>query len=481
MESGLIMDEEVAPLDATGGLHLQNKETERSMKSDGGSLIISQQMVTPTESVYPESSSHHVFADIFEGKKDARRLSIVDQLERPCAIPHSIDSASGMVQELTVRNCENLNLAIVGTSSSGDMPDGRLNQWQHLYQTSSGPANGSSLHNFVNHAGSTTSGDMACRSFPETLSSKPHQVEILEQFGDPGKRAVESASTLPLSGTMRTKMISKSGFSQYFIKSTLKGKGIKCRGPPVDSYHLEPKNLSNPQVDIDPKVNSYALVNSEVQSVKPSKHEISGLKAADKDHDGISMREWLNKEHKEVNKLERVNIFKQIVHLAECAHSQGTPLHDLRPSSFNLLPSNQVRYLGSSGRRGMHGVANAKRISNFTNWISMKTPSEPAQFKTLNLGAKKQRLIEDRSHLQRSSLFPSRADMHRGYGEQNPGVEVALYRSNSSYLPPTAEQQLISGTDQFEEKWYQSPEELNEGVTSLSSNIYSLGVFLFEV
>lgn len=49
----------------------------------------------------------------------------------------------------------------------------------------------------------------------------------------------------------------------------------------------------------------------------------------------------------------------------------------LRDPYVDSTSFNQVRYLGSLGRRGMHCVTNAKHISNFTNWISMKTPSEP--------------------------------------------------------------------------------------------------------
>ncbi|XP_040969861.1 protein SPA1-RELATED 2 isoform X3 [Gossypium hirsutum] len=50
--------------------------------------------------------------------------------------------------------------------------------------------------------------------------------------------------------------------------------------------------------------------------------------------------------------------------------------------------------------------------------------------------------------------------------------------SNASF---TAQHQSVSVNEQLEEKWYASPEEINEGVCTILSNIYSLGVLFFEL
>ncbi|XP_031276011.1 protein SPA1-RELATED 2-like [Pistacia vera] len=60
-----------------------------------------------------------------------------------------------------------------------------------------------------------------------------------------------------------------------------------------------------------------------------------------------------------------------------------------------------------------------------------------------------------------------------GYGTQS--------KSSSPLVSNTLQQHLSSVTEQLEEKWYASPEELNEGVCTIYSNIYSLGVLFFEL
>ncbi|XP_040933819.1 protein SPA1-RELATED 2 isoform X4 [Gossypium hirsutum] len=51
----------------------------------------------------------------------------------------------------------------------------------------------------------------------------------------------------------------------------------------------------------------------------------------------------------------------------------------------------------------------------------------------------------------------------------------------SSHSSNSAQHQPVSVNEQLEEKWYASPEEINEGVCTILSNIYSLGVLLFEL
>ncbi|XP_052874776.1 protein SPA1-RELATED 2-like isoform X3 [Gossypium arboreum] len=51
----------------------------------------------------------------------------------------------------------------------------------------------------------------------------------------------------------------------------------------------------------------------------------------------------------------------------------------------------------------------------------------------------------------------------------------------SSHSSNSAQHQSVSVNEQLEEKWYASPEEINEGVCTILSNIYSLGVLLFEL
>ena len=53
--------------------------------------------------------------------------------------------------------------------------------------------------------------------------------------------------------------------------------------------------------------------------------------------------------------------------------------------------------------------------------------------------------------------------------------------SNCQISCMQARERPLSVSVQLEEKWYRSPEQLNKGSGTFSSNIYSLGVLLFEV
>ncbi|PPR99338.1 hypothetical protein GOBAR_AA21332 [Gossypium barbadense] len=60
--------------------------------------------------------------------------------------------------------------------------------------------------------------------------------------------------------------------------------------------------------------------------------------------------------------------------------------------------------------------------------------------------------------------------------------QCLLYRPVSYFFVMDGSQhQSVSVNEQLEEKWYASPEEINEGVCTILSNIYSLGVLLFEL
>jgi hypothetical protein len=57
-----------------------------------------------------------------------------------------------------------------------------------------------------------------------------------------------------------------------------------------------------------------------------------------------------------------------------------------------------------------------------------------------------------------------------------------LCLDGSSYQHAFAEEkQFTSETIQLEEKWYSCPEVLNDGTNTFSSNVYRLGVLVFEV
>ncbi|OWM72136.1 hypothetical protein CDL15_Pgr018019 [Punica granatum] len=495
MDGGV--DEEVIHLDGTESVHLQNKESEYSWKSEGGIQLETREGVIPTEVEYHESSSHHVLGDILEGKDANLSISSIDGLDRPYASPGNMD-VSGMVEELTVRNYDNMNRAVVGPSKSSDRMHTRLNQWQQLYHAAGRSALESSRGCPCNHEENlerNSSWGDACASVSEILPQK--------QFRDEQNEAVLPLSSSENKGTMgnalvrgacRTKILSKSGFSEYFIKSTLKGKGIICRDQAVDNQHVESRNQNNVKIGTNTKIASDAPPSLAGKTLIPAVHEVIGTRASRPDNDGVSLRVWLDNGNREVNNVERLNIFRQIVDLVDYSHSHGVALHELRPSSFKLLPSNQVKYVGPSEQRELLESVKVRNGSNSSALVVTKRPSEYGLFHPLNLSMKKQKFNEDMIHNQWPQ-FSSRPHSDAGnasiedtnvsgrscndYGELN--KEYDSRRCNNRYKPNSLEQHSTITSSQLEDKWYQSPEELTNGGSSISSNIYCLGVLFFEL
>lgn len=96
--------EEVAPIDAAEGAHLQGKEVEYLVKPDNCNVLVSQEMVIPVE----VNASFRVLGDVLEGK---------NALEHGCTSPCTYNDENDMVEELTLRNYNGSNIPVVGTSN----------------------------------------------------------------------------------------------------------------------------------------------------------------------------------------------------------------------------------------------------------------------------------------------------------------------------------------------------------------------------
>lgn len=259
------------------------------------------------------------------------------------------DNSGVIIQELTVRNYNTVNPEIVGASKPGTWEDSDSILFSEFLEKNQN------------------------QNQNETNDNIPHD------------------ENQPTSG-IRTKILSKSGFSEYFVKNTLKGKGVICRGPP----RVDPTSIPEPKPSVSPD----------------------------------TLREWLNLGKNKVDKSRNLYIFKQILDLVDLSHSQGVALQDLRPSCFKLLPSNQILYLEGSNQI-------SKKRKNVENLNSFGFPT--------------------RSGGQRVSQRDS-----SGYGFNEDNV-------------------VTHGGDLLEEQWYVGPEEFKERRCTLSSNVYSLGVLLFEL
>ncbi|XP_034896405.1 protein SPA1-RELATED 2 isoform X2 [Populus alba] len=497
------LGDEVALMDMAEEAHLQGKESEYSMKPpESSNLLESRETVIASAGDYPESS-FHVLADVLEGKNGNRSASPpMDASKQPCSSPRSMDDAGNMVEELMVRNYDGSNLAVVGTSNNRERMQARQSQWPHLYQIGGGSVTGISCSNTLYRDSGQALLDVQHPSSSDILVQKTlsnERNEVSEQLVHTDFKGL--SGNVSSHGSLRTKILSKSGFSEFFVKNTLKGKGIIYRGLPHDSLKLGPRDQNNERSAGGTLAASDTPLNLSAKTVTMTySYGITGPSPSGSDHDGLSLRKWLNAGQLKANKVERMQIFRQIVDLVDYSHSQGVALSDLRPSSFKLLQSNQVKYLGSAVPRDMLESSMDQDTPCSDNHVVRRRPLEQGMFSFVTAFAKKQKFSESMNYISSWPQFSTKhglklestsdggvntnvsQDSQNEAPERNHDAGYGIQAKSSSHeLSKTGQRQLTSIVDRLEEKWYTCPEEFNDGICTIASNIYGLGILLFEL
>ncbi|KAJ6701824.1 PROTEIN SPA1-RELATED 2 [Salix koriyanagi] len=278
MDEGL--GDEVASMDAAEHAQLRGKESEYSVKPpESSNLLESREIDIAGVDDYRESS-FHVLADMLEGKNENRSASPMDASEQPCSSCRSIDDAGNMNEELMARNYDGSNLAIVGTSNNRERMQTRQNQWPHLYQIGGGSISGISRGHTLNKDSGQAMPDVRHSSSSDifvqkTLSNERN--EVSEQLTHPDFKGL--SGNMSSHASIRTKILSKSGFSEFFVKNTLKGKGIVYRGPPHDISKVQPRYQNNERAVVGPLAASDTPLNlSGKTAMMPSSYGIAGPK-----------------------------------------------------------------------------------------------------------------------------------------------------------------------------------------------------------
>ncbi|KAJ0913938.1 putative transcription factor WD40-like family [Helianthus annuus] len=387
--------------------------------------------------------------DDYKGKNVAR----VDTTEHAWTSPRSVDAAGMMVEELTVRNFDSGNVETGGSGLKDKMRSSN-NVWNTFF-----PDEMNSLHTQVENQN-----DVADRSRSRQEDNQP-----------------ASLNTLLSPNGIRTKILSQSGFSQYFVKSSLKGKGVICSGPgPAREALGRIRGPNHPQAAL---VSLNSTPNSTTETTV---------------HEGLSLREWLKAGQNKVDKSKNMDIFKQILDLVDASHSRGEPLQALRPSCFKLTPQNHVLYIGSP-------VIGSKEVSNLEKNGDKKREGEHSHLVGASQSAKRQKQGNTFRRWPQFAVHSGFKDSGYGFNGQNIPTRDNTYPiqniSNSQHLyatsnnntypiqnmsnsqPLYATPQLVNNFvgDPLEEQWYASPEDSGERCSTLSSNVYSLGILLFEL
>lgn len=613
--------DEITADEAINGTHQPSKDNEYSLRPGSTNALGLDEMVTPGDC---KNSLGFFVGTLAENHE---RINASEQVS---ASTHHDNEDT--FEELTLRDCSSEKLD-AESNLSRDRLQTRQSRWHHLLGGSGYRGSQTRVMNALEDAGCTSKSeldskspnnhgsgdasflvDAAVRFDIEEMSNVREdlgstiKLEILDrdapnnncnEVGET-RNQVALSNMLLSSSSMRTKILSRSGFTQYFVKDTLKGKGVVCRGPAPRVEFRDPsfpKASSDIKVDTSGPLNSngevvmqvnsstllessrdntrppprvtansatlmnsnretvippthatpnpvtnsnrdtlrpparaipnparqivtplpHVIANSARQTVKPLRQAIpnpgilsnsngeafmphaipSPLLNSDAEtsmlhHDSVSLRQWLKFGRNKRNKVKGLHIFKQIVDVVSNSHSKGIALLDLRPSYFKLLQSNEVRYVGSS----VH-------IENFSDPDSPYHPSYRNEKRPMEHSncpsAKRIKPVEDNNSVISWSQFPTKSgiaatdeiNVNYGCAQYDGNVYYDSFNSKPVYVTQSdlkgahmSDPKLMLGSanDASEEvKWYASPEELNKSQCTLSSNIYSLGVLLFEL
>ncbi|KAK7406067.1 hypothetical protein VNO78_07683 [Psophocarpus tetragonolobus] len=555
---------------------LEVDEDSQRQNKDSPNILKSQEAFIPVKQDYPQLKTRE-YDDILQGK------NAVEGIDHANTSQHRrgslfMDDADVMVEELTVKSYNGSNLDI-GTSNNREQMYNRQSHWQNLYQLASNSGIGNSLSDIGTRnsfqATSSAREDIGSSSFPEILARKSlsdGQSNVMEQL----TAAENSEGTGDVRQGMRTKIISQSGFAEFFIKNTLKGKGIVYKGPSYDSFCAQSREQNQIKTGIDTDQNQmrsgigtdqnqmrtgigteqnqmktgfatdqnqmktgFATDQNQMktgivtdqnqmktgigtdqnqmkngistdqkqmkigigtnlnsnQSVgygsKPTKfpsYDGGMPRSGRSECDGVTLREWLRHGHHKANKVESLNIFRKILDLVDNSHSQGVALHNLCPSYIKLMPSNQVMYLGIPVQKQMVDNVVNSEVVHLDDPFTRKRLSKQVTFPSLDMGTKKQKFneklritggdcLETASDRKLHSHTVGSQDYYNEYEEDTQFSKYRIGRMSSILHVSNTGQMPLTSCEKLEYKWYTSP----EGGYTTSSNIYCLGVLLFEL
>ncbi|XP_077252163.1 protein SPA1-RELATED 2-like isoform X2 [Tasmannia lanceolata] len=483
---------------SVGAPHLKMKESDCSLQPDSCNVLESSSMlISPGNDWHEQQSSLRSpedFTETLEGRILMGCTSPKDGFERPQSSPCTINDGGLMVEELTFKNYKTSNFSTTGCSNSREEILPRKGQWQHLFQLAGRSRNEDSFGNVMSKEPTMSGGgeDMGNVILPKSLVSKPlpskhldeDRGEISNHLINSGNCTVSSNTYMRLPRGARTKVLPTSGFPQFFIKNRLKGKGAANRH---SATHEGSDGVSWSQNNEKGNYNT-GIASDTPQGSSVKANDLSlcsgAVASAGSFNDGISLREWLKPGFRKVNKIESLRIFKQILDLVDLSHSQGVALQDIRPSSFMVLSSEKVKYVGpwdpqiqtempqsvmneeahhlehhTTRKRYLEHGINPPTISS----LKHQKLNEHMQFSGQHFGfsakcsSKYETVKDDNSNRFKAQNFGcdfmKQHNMVKGPKARN------MSGSPSVYNP--LNQQMSSESMQLEERWYTSPEELN--------------------
>ncbi|KAM3320579.1 protein SPA1-RELATED 4 isoform X1 [Capsicum chacoense] len=173
------------------------------------------------------------------------------------------------------------------------------------------------------------------------------------------------------------------------------------------------------------------------------------------DRKDVSLRHWLDNPERTVDALECLHIFNQIVEIVKLVHIQGIAVHNVRPSCFVMSSFNRVAFIES---------ASCSDSGSDSCEDEPNSSSSPLQLEMIR--GKDSTIASETSCLQSTSghMVQTLEDTKNRQVEEN----------NKHPFPM---KQILH----LEINWYTSPEEINGAQGTCASDVYRLGVLLFEL
>ncbi|KAL6561812.1 hypothetical protein OROMI_017413 [Orobanche minor] len=179
----------------------------------------------------------------------------------------------------------------------------------------------------------------------------------------------------------------------------------------------------------------------------------------------VSLRQWLDKPGRTLDSLECLHIFSQIVDLVNLAHSQGIVIHNVRPSCFLMSLFNRVSFIESTSC--------SESGSDSQEYDSPPLPHDSGHQSGVLDGF----LLVSGNPANVASQVNSETSCLQQSSTGRPVHAIESEDNNNSKKHSFPMKQILL----MESDWYTAPEEVSGGDTSCASDIYQLGVLLFEL
>ncbi|KAL5230637.1 hypothetical protein ABZP36_029413 [Zizania latifolia] len=485
------------------------------------------------------------FGGSTDGARGLTSVGLSNSESRPDSVTQScLNNADERVEELTVKNCISSDVqpevSAGGSTSSGEKHTVMRGLWGNFTRMACRTSDMTGREKLAaNHVDDTNLriSDMSSRenlavSFGSTIISRSndasnkemavsHRDNVNNEFNMPfgnqqpfpssrpnqSEQRAERENALKVSSfsarildQMRSKTVTpSSGVQGYPFKTALKGKGAIYQGSREET---QDEANARPRVSMDkiPKIPN--IPHDSMARVDGTFYSSAGNVLEPQCE---SLRELIKPALQTISKFEKMHLFRQILDLVDKSHAQGFTLQHLRPSYFTISSSNQIKYIGSYGTQDLSAptipdiatddIFNRKRCfdpkvvpqesnGNSTSIIKYQKVGEQGfisvrrpvhTFWADQRGGNQSEGADPGASWQGNSICTARERFKAAepfYGNSTPYVQR---------LSNSGNQQSIFEFRMLEESWYRSPEEISQLKGIFSSNIYSLGVLLFEL